>query len=139
MFHDYDLALAYAKEKHKPLFVDFTGWSCVNCRKMEESVWSDEKVLNHLRNDFVVVSLYVDDRENLPAEKQTKNYEGDVMKTTGDLYTNMQITKYNKNAQPYYVLLDGNEKQLTEPSPANFNVGEYNSFLEKGIENFNKK
>ncbi len=139
VFHDYDLALAYAKEKHKPLFVDFTGWSCVNCRKMEESVWSDEKVLNHLRNDFVVVSLYVDDRENLPSEKQTKNYEGEVMKTTGDLYTNMQITKYNKNAQPYYVLLDGNEKPLTEPSPANFNISEYNSFLEKGIENFNKK
>ncbi len=139
VFHDYDLALAYAKEKHKPLFVDFTGWSCVNCRKMEESVWSDEKVLNHLRNDFVVVSLYVDDRENLPSEKQTKNYEGDVMKTTGDLYTNMQISRYNKNAQPYYVLLNGDEKQLTEPSPANFNVSEYNSFLEKGLKNFTEK
>jgi thiol:disulfide interchange protein DsbD len=136
VFHDYDLALAYAKEKHKPLFVDFTGWSCVNCRKMEESVWSDEKVLNHLRKDFVVVSLYVDDREALPKEKQTKNYEGEIMKTTGDVYTNMQITRYNKNAQPYYVLLNGDEKPLNLPSPANFNVEQYNAFLEEGLKNF---
>jgi thiol:disulfide interchange protein DsbD len=138
VFHDYDLALAYAKQNHKPLFVDYTGWSCVNCRKMEESVWSDEKVLNHLRNDYVIVSLYVDDREALPAEKQTKNYEGEIMKTTGDWYTNMQITRHNKNAQPFYVLLDAEEKILTEPSPANFNVEEYSKFLKTGIDNYKK-
>ncbi len=136
VFHSYEEALKCAKELHKPLFVDFTGYSCVNCRKMEESVWSDEGVLNHLRNDYVVVSLFVDDRDPLPANLQKPNYEGEKMLTQGDFNTNLQITRYNKNAQPYYVLLDNNEKPLGNPSPANFDVAAYKAFLENGIRSF---
>ena len=136
VFHSYDEALKCAQALHKPLFVDFTGFSCVNCRKMEESVWSDDRILNHLKNDYIVVSLFVDDRAPLETEKQKLNYEGELMKTQGDFNTNLQITRYNKNAQPYYVLLDGNEQKLTEPSPANWDIEAYKTFLETGIKNY---
>jgi thiol:disulfide interchange protein len=136
VFHNYDEALSYSKEIKKPLFVDFTGWSCVNCRKMEESVWSNPEVLKLLKEEFVVVSLYVDDRAPLEKEKQLADYEGEIMTTQGDYNTNMQIIKYKKNAQPYYVLLNGKEILLNNPSPANFDVNQYLKFLQIGIDNY---
>lgn len=138
VFRDYATALKASKVVHKPIFVDFTGYSCVNCRKMEESVWSEEAVLKQLQNDYVVVSLFVDDREKLPADQQTKDADGNLMTTKGQLYTNLQITRFNKNAQPYYVLMDENEKVLNTPSPANFKVEEFASFLKDGVQKYKK-
>jgi thiol:disulfide interchange protein DsbD len=91
-----------------------------------------------LQNDYVVVSLFVDDREALPADQQAKDADGNMMKTKGQLYTNLQITRFNKNAQPYYVLMDENEQVLNTPSPANFNVNEFASFLEDGVKKYKK-
>ena len=106
-FNDYDKALAYAKEVGKPLFVDFTGWGCVNCRKMEQSVWGEPGVIEHLRNDFVIVSLYVDERTELPKnEQKTEKVDGrdfDIV-TIGNKWTAKQIKEYRTASQPYYVL-----------------------------------
>lgn len=106
-FTDYDKALAYAKKVDKPLFIDFTGWGCVNCRKMENSVWGKPGIIEHLRNDVVVVSLYVDERTPLPKSQQkTVTVQGrkiDLV-TIGDKWTAMQIDKYRSNAQPQYVM-----------------------------------
>ena len=138
VFRDYATALKAAKVVHKPVFVDFTGYSCVNCRKMEESVWSEDAVLKQLQNDYVVVSLFVDDREKLPADQQAKDADGNLMTTKGQLYTNLQITRFNKNAQPYYVLMDENENVLNTPSPANFKVAEFAQFLTDGVSKYKK-
>ena len=105
---------------------------------MEESVWSEDAVLKHLQNDYVVVSLFVDDREKLPADQQAKDADGNLMTTKGQLYTNLQITRFNKNAQPYYVLMDENENVLNTPSPANFKVAEFAQFLEDGVKKYKK-
>jgi thiol:disulfide interchange protein len=106
-FNDYDKALAYAREVGKPLFVDFTGWGCVNCRKMEQSVWGEPGVIEHLRNDFVIVSLYVDERTELPkSEQKTEKVDGRDFKivTVGNKWTAKQIKEYQIASQPYYVL-----------------------------------
>jgi thiol:disulfide interchange protein DsbD len=108
VFHDYDQALAYAQKVNKPLFVDFTGRNCVNCRKMEESVWGEPGVIEHLKNDLVIVSLHVDERTELPKKDQvTVEFmpgKKQVLKTVGDKWMYKQISEYNITAQPYYVL-----------------------------------
>lgn len=136
-FHDYALALAYAKKVGKPLMVDFTGWSCVNCRKMEDQVWIDPRVLQRLNDDYVLVSLYVDDKTELPeAEKYVSPTTGKKVKTSGNKYSDFQTSRFKTNSQPYYTLLDHNEQLLTEPQGYDPDIEKFISFLDKGKEQF---
>jgi thiol:disulfide interchange protein len=139
-FHDYNEALAYAKKVHKPLMLDFTGWACVNCRKMEEKIWPDPEVDRRLRNDVVLVSLYVDDKNELPQDQQTIKKLGDrdfKIKTIGNKWSYMQADKYKTNTQPQYILLDNNEVMLTK-EPANYDpsASVYVKWLDEGINAF---
>lgn len=136
-FFDYDQAITYAKKVKKPLFIDFTGHGCVNCRKMEEFVWSDPKVLKRLKEDYVVVALYVDDKTTLPeSEWYTSEYDNRVKKTIGKQNFDFQITRFNGNAQPYYVLLDNNEQPLVRPKSYDAEVTNFIQFLDKGLKEF---
>lgn len=145
VFHDYDKGLAFAKEKNLPLMLDFTGKACVNCRKMEEQVWSDPEIKRKLDQEVVLVSLYVDLREELPKSEQITvdlgNGRSKKLRYVGDKWAAMQELKYKINAQPYYVLLDHNEELLIEA--ANYqDYGEvdlFNDWLDRGIEKFKKK
>ena len=132
VFHDYDAGLEHAKKIGKPAMLDFTGWACVNCRKMEEQVWSDPEVKNILSNDIVLISLYVDERIDLPLSEQ---YETTIagkkkkVKTTGDKWMVLQTERYKTNSQPYYVVIDHDENQLGES--ANYqDHGKVNLFKE---------
>jgi len=143
VFHDYKEALEHAKKIDKPLMLDFTGHACVNCRKMEEQVWSDPYVKEMLRNDVVLVSLYVDERIDLPKEEQhTTMMAGKKkkVKTTGDKWMVLQANTFGTNSQPYYVMLDHNEDQLIES--ANYqdygSVSLFKDWLERGVTLFNK-
>ena len=139
-YFDYNQALECAKEQGKPLFIDFTGHGCVNCREMEARVWSDAEVLDRLRNDFVVVALYVDDKTTLPeSEWVTSDYDGKVKKSIGKVNADFQISRFKINAQPYYCLLDTDGNLLTDPMGYNLNVSEFVEFLDKGIERFDEK
>jgi len=133
-YHDYEAGMAYAKSVGKPVMIDFTGWSCVNCRKMEDNVWSQPKVLKHLSDDYVVISLYVDDKTELPANEQfVSKYSGKKIRTTGNKWSDLEAAVLNKNVQPYYVLLDNEGKMLAEPKSYTPNVDEYTKFLEEGL------
>ncbi|MFD1315028.1 protein-disulfide reductase DsbD family protein [Namhaeicola litoreus] len=136
-FLDYEEGLAFAKKVNKPAMIDFTGHACVNCRKMEEKVWSDPEVLNVLKNDLVLISLYVDDKRELPEDEQ---YESDItnkrIETIGNKWSEFQIKKYAANAQPYYVLIDHNGENLNEYSAYNPDIDEYLAWLNEGIGNF---
>lgn len=142
-FHDYEEALAYAKKVGKPLMIDFTGWACVNCRKMESEVWPDPEVDNRLRNDVVLVSLYVDDKTELPKEQQTVKKLGTsdfTINTIGTKWAYMQAFKYQTNSQPQYVLIDNNEQMLTkETSHYNPDIKKYVNWLDEGINEFKKR
>ncbi len=136
-FNDYDKGLAYAKKVNKPVMLDFTGFACVNCRKMEINVWSDEQVLQVLKNDVVLISLYVDDKRDLPKEEQTiSKTTGNEIVTIGDKWTDFIITKYKTNTQPFYVLIDLKEQKLNEPISYTPNAKEYLSWLKEGIGKF---
>ncbi len=136
-FYDYDEALAYANEVNKPLFIDFTGHGCVNCRKMEEYVWADKGVLNRLKNDYVVVALYVDDKTTLPEDEWFKStYDGKIKKTLGKQNFDLQIGTFNSNAQPFYVLLDNDENQLMDPRAYDLNINGFIKFLDDGKRKF---
>ncbi|WJS96765.1 protein-disulfide reductase DsbD family protein [Flavobacterium johnsoniae] len=138
-FHDYDKGMEYAKKEGKPVLLDFTGYACVNCRKMEELVWSDSKVLNTLNNDVVLISLYVDDKKELPeSEQYTSETTGKKIKTVGNKWSDLQIKTYKANAQPFYVIVDHKSESLTEPSAYNPNIEEYYNWLQSGIKNFKK-
>lgn len=139
-FNDYDKALAYAKKVNKPIFVDFTGWGCVNCRKMEQTVWGEPGIIEHLRNDFVIVSLYVDERTELPkSEQKTIQLAGRdfEIKTIGNKWTAKQINEYNQTSQPYYVIQSADGKDIpvgsatyqTHSKPADFQ-----KWLESGLD-----
>jgi thiol:disulfide interchange protein DsbD len=139
-YFDYEQALQCALEKNKPLFIDFTGHGCVNCREMEARVWSDPEVLERLSNDYVVVALYVDDKTVLPeAEWYTSSYDGKIKKTIGKQNADFQITRFNNNAQPFYVLLDNNENLLLEPRAYDLDVNDFVRFLNQGKNNFDEK
>ena len=139
-FFDYQQAIAYAKKVKKPLFIDFTGHGCVNCRKMEEYVWSDPEVLKRLKNDYVVVALYVDDKTTLPeSEWYTSEFDGKVKKTIGKQNFDFQITRFNGNAQPYYVLLDNNEQPLMRPGTYDPDVPAFVKFLDSARAEFSKR
>jgi thiol:disulfide interchange protein len=139
-YFDYDQALACAREQGKPLFVDFVGHACANCKVMEQRVWSDPRVLERLQRDFIVVALYVDERTKLPeSEWITSTVDGKVKNTVGRKNADFQISRFNVNSQPYYVLLGTNEEVLTDPYGFNTNVDEFIKFLDKGVENFKAK
>jgi thiol:disulfide interchange protein DsbD len=138
-FFDYDEGLAYAKKVNKPVFIDFTGHACVNCRKMEEGVWPDQQVLSKLKNDFVVIQLYVDDKKDLAKEEQTvSKLSGKSIKTIGNKWSDLQASRFNSNSQPFYVLLDSDGNLLEQPSGANYDVKAFADFLDAGIKAFKK-
>lgn len=140
-YFDYDQALACAKKQGKPVFIDFTGHGCVNCREMEQRVWADEAVLARLSKDFVLVALYVDDRTVLPeAEWYTSTYDGKLKKTIGQQNADLQINQYRNNAQPYYVIVDENgEKMVKDAKGYDLNVDHFVEFLDSGLENHRKR
>ncbi|MDV7186433.1 cytochrome c biogenesis protein CcdA [Lutibacter sp. TH_r2] len=137
-FNDYNSGLAYAKKVNKPIMIDFTGHACVNCRKMEQNVWAKDKVLNILKNDIVLISLYVDDKRPLPKSEQTESKlkPGKKLKYIGQKWSEFQTIKYGANAQPFYVLMDLNEENLLDPVAYTPDVDEYYNWLKEGIANF---
>ena len=136
-YFDYEQALKCAREQNKPLFIDFTGHGCTNCREMEAVVWSDPAVLERLKNDFVVVALYVDDKTTLPeSEWYTSKFDNKVKKTIGKQNADLQITNLDNNAQPFYVLLGTDERVLAWPYGYNRSVEEFVKFLESGKAKF---
>ena len=134
-YFDFEQAKAAALKANKPLFIDFTGHGCVNCRKMEEYVWSDPAVLQRLKQDYVVVALYCDDKTELPADKwYTSKVDGQEKKTLGDQNLDFQISRFNSNAQPHYVLLDprNDAKPMVTPVAFDANVAHFVTFLDQG-------
>jgi thiol:disulfide interchange protein DsbD len=142
IFTDYEKGLAYAKQVGKPALLDFTGHACVNCRKMENNVWSDERVLKILKNEVVIISLYADDKRLLPKNEQfISKSTGSEIETIGDKWTDFMITKYNTNTQPLYVVVDleGNNLNAETPTTSyNPDVALYENWLKAGISNFKK-
>ncbi|MGM9476481.1 protein-disulfide reductase DsbD family protein [Pedobacter sp. GSP4] len=140
-FFDYEEALAYAKEVKKPLFLDFTGHGCVNCREMEARVWSDPRVLKKLKEDYIVVSLYTDDKTDLPvAEQFESKILGTKVNTVGKKFKHLQAERFNTISQPYYVLLGTDEKLLVSPPiGVEFNIDTYLKYLDNGLAEFAKK
>lgn len=137
-FTDYERGMNYAKKAGKPVMIDFTGHACVNCRKMEDNVWSDPKVLNMLKKDVVLISLYVDDKRELPAKEQVvSKITGRKIKYIGQKWSEFQTLTYKTNAQPLYVLVDKNGKNLNEPTAYNPDIEFYLNWLKTGISNFN--
>jgi thiol:disulfide interchange protein DsbD len=138
-YFDYEQALSCARKQNKPLFIDFTGHGCTNCREMEANVWADPEVLERLKNEFVVVALYVDDKTELPAsEWYTSTYDDKVKKTIGKQNADLQITKLNNNAQPFYVLVGKDERVLAWPYGYDKDVEDFVQFLETGKKTYNK-
>jgi thiol:disulfide interchange protein DsbD len=141
-YKDLDEGIAAAKEQNKPIMLDFTGWACVNCRKMEEQVWSKDIVYNVLKDDFVIISLYVDDRKELPKEEQFKfvKSNGNLknIKTIGDKWATLQTLNFQNNSQPFYVLLNHDMELLNHTIAYTPNADEYFEWLKKGVENFKK-
>jgi len=139
-YFDYSQALSCARKQNKPLFIDFTGHGCVNCREMEARVWSDPQVLKRLRENFIVTALYVDDKTEVPQNEWiTSKYDGKVKKSIGRIYADLQIARFNVNAQPYYVLLDTTGNLLTTPKAYDLNVEGFIKFLDTGVRNFQKQ
>ena len=129
--------MACAQAQHKPLFIDFTGHGCVNCREMEANVWSHPEVLRRLKQEYVVVALYVDEKEKLPeTEWYTSEYDGKVKKSIGQQNADRQITRFRNNAQPYYVLLNNQGQLLKQPQAYNLSVQNFIDFLDEGKKNF---
>jgi thiol:disulfide interchange protein len=139
-FHDYDAALAYAKTVNKPLMVDFTGWSCVNCRKMEDKVWVEPMILQMLREDYVLVSLYVDDKTELPKSQQRVSpTTGNKIRTIGNKWSDLETERYKTNTQPFYVLLDHQEKALIPSSGYQPDANLFSEFLSKGLQEYKRR
>jgi thiol:disulfide interchange protein len=142
-FHDYDEALAYSRKVGKPLMIDFTGWACVNCRKMESQVWPDLEVDKRLRNEVILVSLYVDEKTELPENQKIVKKLGDSdfkINTVGNKWSYLQASVYKTNTQPQYILVDGNEHMLTkETAHYNPDVQKYINWLDEGIAEFKKR
>lgn len=137
-FFDYDEALAYAKKNHKPIMIDFTGHACVNCRKMEASVWTDKAVYSLISNDFVLLQLYVDDKTDLLPAEQSITSQGKKIRTIGNKWSEVQASRFKANSQPFYVLLDDEGNLLVPPQGADYNSGNYQNFLQSGLDAFSK-
>ena len=137
-FTDYEEGLAFAKAQNKPILIDFTGYACINCRRMEERVWSDPKVFNLLKNDVVLISLYADSKEDLPKNEQyVSETTGKRIKTIGNKWSDFQIERYQVNAQPFYVLMEHDETNLNTPVGYTPDVDKYEAWLKEGITRFN--
>jgi thiol:disulfide interchange protein DsbD len=136
--NDYEAALAKARAENKAVMIDFTGWACVNCRKMEENVWTDLEVMQRLNEKYVVVSLYVDDKKELPESEQVMSdfFKGKKIKTVGNKYSEMQAKHFGSNSQPFYALISPDEKLLNEPRGYTPDKKEYLAFLDCGWEAF---
>lgn len=143
VINDYAKALQLSKEQNKPILIDFTGWACVNCRKMEENVWTKPEVYNYIRENFILVSLYVDDKQNLPADQRILNYKiksggtKDII-NIGDKYSTFQSENFNQTTQPLYGLLDTKERLLNNPVGYTPDAAEYLKWLQCGKEAFDK-
>ena len=129
----------YAKKVNKPALIDFTGWSCVNCRKMEATVWAETEVLRRLREDYVIISLYVDDRTALDeAEQYTSTFSGKKINTIGKKWSDLQSSVFKTNSQPFYVIMNGEGERLIPAQAYNLNVQNYISFLDNGLKAYKK-
>nr|WP_321224776.1 protein-disulfide reductase DsbD domain-containing protein [uncultured Psychroserpens sp.] len=139
-FNDYDKGLAYAKKVNKPVMIDFTGWACVNCRKMEQNVWVEPKVLEKLKNDVVLISLYVDEKVSFPEGEapDSKLNPGKKLRNYGQKWSEFQTIKYKTNTQPYYVLMDHDENNLNTPVAYTPDANKYFNWLSDGINKFKK-
>lgn len=136
-FHDLDEGIAFAKEHNKPILIDFTGYACVNCRKMEEHVWPKQEIFNIISNDYVLVSLYVDDKEPLqPDEQYVSATTGQKVRTIGNKWSDLQSSAFGTNAQPYYVLIAPDGRVLNKPTAYTPDVEAYKGFLECGLETY---
>ncbi|MDO3643769.1 protein-disulfide reductase DsbD [Mucilaginibacter sp. L3T2-6] len=140
-WYDYDQALQVSKELKKPILIDFTGWNCANCRKMENDVWPDPRVRKHMQNDFVLLELYVDEKvaQLPPNEVYTSTYSGKKITTVGGKNSDYETVKFNTNSQPYYVITDSEGNVLVPPQGANFNVDNYVKYLESGLAAYKSK
>ena len=142
-YKDFDEGVAAAKAQNKPILLDFTGWACVNCRKMEEQVWSKSEVFDLLNDKYVIISLYVDDRKELPENEQFEflRANGSIkkIKNIGDKWATLQTINFKNNSQPYYVLLDHTMELLNHTNAYTPDVEEYLEWLKLGVENFKKK
>ncbi|MCW5916530.1 MAG: thioredoxin family protein [Ferruginibacter sp.] len=141
--HDYEEGLAMAKRENKPMLIDFTGYACVNCRRMEENVWTDPEVYKTMLNNYIVVSLYVDDKKQLPASRQFTYTASDGSQkeivTVGNKWATFQTENFKNNAQPLYAIVDTSERLLTHPVPYTPDAEEYHEWLKCGVESFHKK
>ncbi|WP_286897803.1 MULTISPECIES: protein-disulfide reductase DsbD family protein [Sphingobacterium] len=139
-YYDYDQALETAKELNKPVLIDFTGWNCVNCRKMEANVWTDPAVAKLLKEEFIMAELFVDDKTELPANEQfVSKYSGKKIKTIGNKNSDFQASAFDSNSQPLYVIVDASGTVLVPKTGANYNIAEYTAFLQSGIDAFKAK
>ncbi len=138
-FFDFEEASAYAEKVGKPLFVDFTGHGCVNCREMEANVWSDKEVLSILREEYVIVALYVDDKLTLPESDWVTAPNGRILKSLGKINAQYQITEFGINAQPYYVIMDNDDNILITPRGYDLSISGFVEFLKSGVEAYNKE
>jgi thioredoxin-related protein len=131
--------LECAKEQGKPVLIDFKGHACANCKLMEAKVWSDPEVLKRLRENFVIISLYVDDRTQLPEKEWiTSSVDGKIKKTIGKINEDLEISKYRTNSLPLYVITDYEGNPVNTPMPANLNIEEYKKWLDEGVAFFRK-
>ena len=138
-FDDYDLGMEYARKNGKPVMLDFTGYGCVNCRKMELAVWTDEKVSDLIENDYVLITLFVDDKTPLPEHvKVMDNGKERTLRTVGDKWSYLQRVKFGANAQPFYVLIDNDGNPLNKSYSFDEDVDKYVDFLETGLKNYKK-
>ncbi len=139
-YFEYEQGLACAEELDKPVLLYFTGHSCSNCKQMQGKVWSDNRVQKILNEEFVVIALYIDDKKKLPeSEWITSEYDGKVKKTIGKKNADIQITKFNSNTQPYYIILDDSGEKISESIGYELDPDKFISYLKKGLENFEKK
>ena len=139
-FDDYDLGMEYARQHGKPVMLDFTGYGCVNCRKMELAVWTNPKVSDIINNDYVLITLYVDNKTPLPSPvKIVENGTERMLRTVGDKWSYLQRVKFGANAQPLYVLIDNEGKPLNKSYSYDEDIPKYIEFLQTGLENYKKE
>ncbi|HTL81238.1 MAG TPA: cytochrome c biogenesis protein CcdA [Bacteroidia bacterium] len=138
-FHDLQEGLCYAKQQGKPVFIDFTGYACVNCRKMEDYVWPQPEVYKYLSSDYVVISLYVDDKKELPEALQYKTSDGKTVNTFGKKWSTIETDLYNQNSQPLYVLVDNDGRILEAPRGYTPDVNTYADYLKEGLKKYEER
>jgi thiol:disulfide interchange protein DsbD len=137
-YFNYNDGIMCAKENNKPIFLDFTGHFCSNCKQMENQVWSESEVLKLLRNEFVIISLYTDDKSKLNEGEWVTSKDGKILKTIGDIHKNFEIEKFNTLATPWYALLDENGEFLVSPRGKDLNPISFAAYLQSGLDAYKK-